>query len=261
MFEKKGGVNYGTLQKDVSYYSTVAKDNKLINILLPEGYDKNTKYPVMYMVHGFEADHNAHVDTDSYLTLLYGNMLREGLAVPMIIVAVDMYTDKLSEKDSKTERELRYIYDKVIDEIHIDLMPFIEENYPVNTDRKHTAIAGVSEGGAKSLCIGFKWLDQFGYIGSFAPDANVIPTGGDESDFWFDPYMQEFPMPNENNTPYYLYMAVGSKDPWNIDCTLYYRDVLNDMGIKNQTDYVDGYAHDSDFWGQCFYNFMLKIFK
>ena len=261
MFEKRGGVDYGRLEKDVTYYSQAAGDNKQVNVLLPAGYDKSVTYPVMYVVHGFGGDHNSHLDTDSYLILLYGNMLSDGLTVPMILVGVDMYTDKLADKDSKSDEELRFIYDKVIEEIHSDLMPFIESNYPVSKDRRDTAVAGMSEGGAKSLCIGFTWLDEFGWIGSFAPDTGVIPTEYFKGTFWNTPYMQEFPKPNENNTPYYLYMTVGTEDPWNIDCTLYYRDVLSDMGVKSQTDYVNGYGHDSDFWGQCFYNFLNKVFK
>lgn len=261
MFERQSGVDYGKLDKDVTYYSTVAGDNKQVNVLLPAGYDKSKTYPVMYVVHGFDADHNSHINTDSYLTLLYGNMLHQNLTVPMILVGVDMYTDKLADKESKSYEQLRFIYDKVIDEIHADLMPFIESTYPVSTERKDTAVAGVSEGGAKSLCIGFKWLDEFGWIAGFAPDANVIPTVEDPPNFWYVPYMQSFPKPDENNTPYYLLMTVGSKDPWNIDCTFLYRDKLNEMGVKNQTDYVDGYGHDTDFWGQSYYNFLHKAFR
>lgn len=260
MFEKQSGVDYGTLDHDVTYYSTVAGDNKQVNVLLPAGYDENSTYPVLYVVHGFDASHNSHINTESYLTLLYGNMLHDDLTVPMILVGIDMYTDKLADKESKSYEELRYIYDKVVEEIHTDLMPFIESTYPVSTAREDTAVAGVSEGGAKSLCIGFTWLDEFGWIGSFAPDSNVIPYG-EVMSFWNDPFMEEFPQPTEDNTPYYLYMAVGSEDPWNINCTFYYRDVLNEMGVKNQTDYAEGYGHDSEFWGQCYYNFLAKIFR
>ncbi|MBQ9679724.1 MAG: hypothetical protein IJV48_03455 [Ruminococcus sp.] len=261
MFEKRGGVDYGTLLKDVTYYSTIAGDHKQVNILLPAGYDENQAYPVTYVFHGFGGDHNTHIDTDSYLVLLYGNMLHDGLAVPQILVGMDMYTDILADKESKSDEELRYIYDKAIEETGVDLMPFIEENYPVKTGRENTAIAGMSEGGAKSLCTGFTWLDKFGYIGTFAPDTGVIPTEYFKGTFWNTPYMEEFPQPTEDNTPYYLYMAVGSEDPWNIDCTLYYRDVLNEMGVRNQTDYVDGYGHDADFWGQCSYNYLSKLFR
>ena len=261
MFEKRSDVDYGTLLKDVTYYSTIAEDNKQVNILLPAGYDETESYPVTYIFHGFGGSHNSHIDTDSYLVLLYGNMLSDGLARPQILVGMDMYTDKLADKDSKTDEELRYIYDKAIEETAVDLMPFIESEYSVKTGRENTAIAGVSEGGAKSLCTGFRWLDKFGYIGGFAPDPNVIPTDYYKGSFWNDPVFEEFPQPTAETTPYYLYMAVGSEDPWNIGCTLYYRDVLNQMGIQNQTDYVEGYGHDADFWGQCFYNFLGKVFE
>lgn len=261
MFEKRGDVDYGTVQKDVTYYSKTAGDNKQCNILLPSGYSESQTYPVMYVFHGFGGSHSNQIDTDSYLTLLYGNMLRDGLTKPMIIVNVDMYTDKLADKDSKTDEQLRYIYDKAIDDVALDLMPFIEQNYPVKTGRENTAVAGLSEGGAKSLCTGFKWLDKFGYIGAFAPDTGVIPTEYYKGTFWNTPVFEEFPQPTAETTPYYLYMAVGSKDPWNIDCTLYYRDELNKMGVKNQTDLAEGYEHDYKFWRQCFYNYLTKVFQ
>ena len=261
MFKKRSDVDYGKVLKDVTYYSSTAGDDKQCNILLPAGYDKSKKYPVMYVFHGFGGSHDNQIDDDSYLTLLYGNMLHDGLVVPQITVNVDMYTDKQADKDSKSDEQLRYIYDKAIDDVAVDLMPFIEKNYNVLTGRENTAVAGMSEGGAKSLCTGFKWLDKFGYIGAFAPDTGVIPTEYYKGTFWNTPYMQEFPKPTEANTPYYLYMSVGSKDPWNIDCTLYYRDVLNKMGVKNQTDLVEGYEHDSNFWQQCFYNYLNKIFR
>lgn len=261
MFEKHDGVNYGTVLKDVTYYSTTADDYKQCNILLPAGYDENSSYPVMYIFHGFGGSHSDQIDDDSYVTLLYGNMLHDNLTVPQILVNVDMYTDKQSEKDEKTQEELRYIYDKAIDDIAYDLMPYIEDNYPVKTGRENTAVAGMSEGGAKSLCTGFKWLDKFGYIAAFAPDTGVIPTEYYKGTYWNTPYLEEFPQPTEENTPYYLYLAVGSEDPWNIDCTLYYKQVFDEMGVKNQTDYVDGYEHDYLFWRQCFYNFLCKTFR
>ena len=182
MFEKRNDVDYGTVLKDVTYYSQTAGDNKQCNILLPAGYNENNQYPVMY-----------------------------------IFTALAAVTA--------------------------------------------TKVAGMSEGGAKSLCTGFKWLDKFGYIASFAPDPGVIPTEFYKGTYWNTPYLEEFPQPTDENTPFYLYLAVGSEDPWNIDCTLYYKQVFDEMGIKNQTDYVDGYEHNHIFWRKCFYNFLSKIFK
>ena len=75
------------------------------------------------------------------------------------------------------------------------------------------------------------------------------------------PTFDDFPQPDENNMPEYLYLAVGSNDPWNVDVTLYYRDVLNSKGIRNQTDLVPGFEHNYVFWRVCFYNFLSKIFR
>lgn len=262
MFEKRNDVDYGTVLKNVTYYSQAADDNKQCNILLPAGYNKNNQYPVMYIFHGFGGSHSDQIDDDSYVTLLYGNMLHDNLTEPQILVNVDMYTDKQSEKAEKSDEELRYIYDKAIDDVAQDLMPFIEENYSVKTGRENTAVAGMSEGGAKALCTGFKWLDKFGFIASFAPDPGVIPTEFYKGTYWNTPYLEKFPQPTDDeNTPLYLYLAVGSEDPWNTECTLYYKQVFDEAGIKNQTDYVVGYEHNHIFWRQCFYNFLSKIFK
>ena len=260
-YEKHDGVDYGTLESDVTYYSKTAKDYKNVNIILPPGYNEDTKYPVLYYIHGWGGKYSTHIKEESYMHLLYGNMYAKNLVKPMIIVGVDMYTDILEEKDNKTDEELRFIYDKVIDDIPNDLMPFIESNYSVKTGRENTAVAGISQGGSESLATGFKYLDKYGYIASLAPDTGVIPTEWFKGTFWNTPIFNEFPMPTKENTPYYIYLAVGSKDPWNIECTKYYGEVLTNMGIKNQTDFVEGYGHNIEFWRLGMYNFMYKIFK
>ena len=260
LFKKNKNTKYGNIET-IKYYSKTANDYKNANVLFPPNYDKNTKYPILYFIHGWDGKYSSHVNDESYLYYLQGNMLANNLAKPMIIIGVDMYTDKLSEKNKKTDEEKRFIYDKVIDDIALDLMPYIENKYNYKHERTSTAIAGISQGGSESLATGFKYLDKFAYIASLAPDTGVIPTEWFKGTFWNTPIFDEFPMPTKENMPKYLYLAVGSKDPWNIECTKYYGEVLNKMGIKNQTDYVKGFGHDYKFWRVCMYNFMNKIFR
>jgi len=260
-FKEQKGVDYGKIIKNQSYYSTVAGDEKQCNILLPAGYDASLTYPAMYVLHGFWGSHSTLINDGAFLPLLYGNMLAKKQTVPMIFVGVDMYTDKAADKEHMSDAQKRPAYDKFITEIHTDLMPFIEKSFPVSKERLETAIAGYSEGGGKALCIGFTYLDEFGYIASFAPNTGVIPTDFYKGSFWSKPYMEAFPEPTADNTPYYLYMAVGDQDPYCLESTLYYRDALDDMHIRNQTDLVEGYEHDKVFWGQCFYNFFTKAFQ
>ena len=241
LLERHGDVDYGTIDEDVEYYSATAGDNKYCNVLLPAGYDESQEYPVLYMIHGWGGAYDSHVYEDSSLQILYGNMLSEGLTVPMIIVGVDMYTDPLADKDSKTEEEMRLSYDKTVDDIGLDLMPFIEERYSVKTGRLNTAVSGVSQGATTSLATGFKWQSKIAYIASLAPDPGVIPT----------PYYAG---------TYYIYLTVGTEDPWNIEVTAYYGKEMDKKGIPNQNDLVEGYGHDGDFWSLGHYNFLQKIF-
>ena len=259
LFQKQADVDYGTVIMDLTYPSTVAGDDKRCSVLLPAGYDEGRTYPVLYVIHGFGEDPGRLINErdQCYLVVLYGNMLHRGLTVPMIIVSVDMYTDPLAEKAQKTDAELKKSYNKVIEEIRTDLMPFIESRYPVSTAREDTAVAGVSEGAGKTLCIGFTWPEEF----AFSPNAGVIPTEFDQGTFWNDPVMEEFPQLTEDEAPCYLYLAVGGDDSGSMGPTLYYRDVLDGLGIRNQTDLVDDYGHNDLLWRRCFYNFLTKVFR
>ena len=254
--------DYGTIDQDVKYYSETAGAYKHCNVLLPPGYDENQTYPVLYMLHGWTSSYKVHLSKTSYLTLLYGNMLRDSLTVDMIIVAVEMNTgDHKKAEGDMSDEELLAAYSKVIDDIPNDLMPFIEAHYPVRTGRENTAIMGISQGGTKALAAGFKRLDLFGYIASFAPDPGVVPTDFLTGTIWNEPLLEEFPVYSEDTAPYYLYLAVGSEDPENVEVTKFYGKELTRLGYKNQTDVADGYAHDHEFWRVAFYNFLHKIFR
>ena len=260
LLERHDDVDYGTIDSDVEYYSETAGDNKYCNVLLPAGYDESQEYPVLYMIHGWGGMYDTHVYEGASLQTLYGNMLSEGLAVPMIIVGVDMYTDPLADKDSKTEEEMRLSYDKTVDDIGLDLMPFIEERYSVKTGRLSTAVSGVSQGATTSLATGFKWQSKIAYIASLAPDPGVIPTPYYEGTYWNWPIFDEFTIESPETMPRYIYLTVGTEDPWNIEVTAYYGQEMDKKGIPNQNDLVEGYGHDGDFWSLGHYNFLQKIF-
>ena len=213
LLEWHDDVDYGTIDEDVEYYSATAGDNKYCNVLLPAGYDESQEYPVLYMIHGWGGSYDSHVYDGSDLQILYGNMLSERLAVPMIIVGVDMYTDPLADKDSKSEEEMRLSYDKTVDDIGLDLMPFIEENYSVKTGRLNTAVTGVSQGATTSLATGFKWQSKIAYIASLAPDPGVIPTPYYAGTYWNWPIFDDFTIESPETMPRYIYLTVGTEDP------------------------------------------------
>ena len=258
--ERHDDVDYGTLDADVEYYSETAGDVKYCNVLLPPGYDETKEYPVLYMYHGFGGRYDSHVHEGSILQTLYGNMLSEDLTVPMIIVGADMYTDILADKDDKSDAELRPCYDKGIDDLAFDLMPFIESRYSVKAGRRNTAVTGVSQGATEALAAGFKWQSKIGFIGSFAPCTGVIPTPFGSHSFWSWPILDDLTIESPDTVPYYIYLSVGTEDPWCVNSTLYYGEVMDGKGIPNQTDLVEGYDHGNEMWELGHYNFLQKIF-
>ena len=258
--ERHDDVDYGTIEADVKYWSETAGDYKYCNVLLPAGYDESQEYPVLYMYHGFDGRYDSHVHENSILETLYGNMLSEGLSVPMIIVGADMYTDLLSEKDGKSDAEMRPCYDKGVDDFAQDLMPFIEERYAVKAGRLNTAVTGVSQGATEALAIAFKWQARVAYVGSFAPCTGVIPTPFYGGSFWNWPILDDLTLESPETMPRYIYLTVGTEDPWCIDSTAYYGEVMDEKGIPNQNDLVEGYDHGNDLWRLGHYNFLQKVF-
>jgi enterochelin esterase family protein len=58
--------------------------------------------------------------------------------------------------------------DPFANDFQTDLMPYVEKNYRVLTDRQNRAIAGLSMGGNQTLNIAIPHLEKFAYIGVFS---------------------------------------------------------------------------------------------
>ena len=56
-----------------------------------------------------------------------------------------------------------------------EIIPFVESQYSVYTDRNHRAIAGMSMGGGQTLNIGLTNLEKFAWIASVAAAPNTRP--------------------------------------------------------------------------------------
>src|SRR5206468_4524120 len=65
--------------------------------------------------------------------------------------------------------------DPFVSDFVTDLMPYVEKNYRVLTERQSRAIAGLSMGGSQTLNIAIPNLEKFAYIGVFS---SGILSGG-----------------------------------------------------------------------------------
>jgi len=164
---------------------------KKCNVYLPAGYDsndKNTKYNVLYLLHGVGGDRNEWLDsngkTDGNYNIcnILDNMIAKGDIAPLIVVFPDGrsatdWTDRSFNPEGTNMLGFYYLdY-----ELRYDLIPFIESRYNTYSDitdtttegiaynRLHRAIAGLSMGGMQTLNL---------TLGGFRCDSSV-QTGRD----------------------------------------------------------------------------------
>lgn len=258
--QKREGIDYGLLDDRITYYSTTAGGNKECGVLLPAGYNKNERYPVIYVLHGNGGDHYDWNREDSYLQTLYGNMAADGTAVKAIIVMADMWSLPAALKENASIDTQLSAYDEFYKDLEKDLMPYINCHYSTVPGREGTAVIGTSQGGTEALIAGFMLLDKIGYIGALAPCAGVIDVPGAGEDAWNTPVLSDFTVPDTGCTPFFIQLTVGSLDPWCLYSTQYYHDVMTRENIAHCYYMVDGAGHEDALWKNGLYHFFKCIF-
>jgi enterochelin esterase family protein len=132
-----------------------------MHIYTPPGYEKgNEKYPVFYLLHG-SGDCDDSWTSVGRAGFIVDNLIAEGKAKPMVIVMPAGHT-------STTPGRAQGGRDEFAEDFMTAILPYVEKNYRVLTDRPHRAIAGLSMGGGQTLNIGVSHLDMFGYMGVFS---------------------------------------------------------------------------------------------
>lgn len=165
------------LVSEVTYHSSTLNRNRRMHVYTPPGYEKGDgTYPVFYLLHG------ASDSDDSWTSVgragfILDNLIAQKKAKPMLVVMPAGHTGPFGWGG-------RFSEDFENDFLK-DVLPHIEKNYRVKTDRNSRALAGLSMGGAQTLNIAFKDLQKFGYLGVFS--SGVFGIAGDR--------------PNPNNEP------------------------------------------------------------
>ncbi|MCQ2269270.1 MAG: endo-1,4-beta-xylanase Z [Bacteroidaceae bacterium] len=160
-----GGENDFFAMKDVPhgamsqryYYSEPLKTTRRMHVWTPAGYEKGKdKLPVLYLVHGGGDTDNAWPGVGC-AGLILDNLLAEGKIVPMIVV---MPNGNIPAK----ERDMSDMMQNFTDDMMQSVIPFVEKNYRVLTDKDHRAMAGLSMGGIQTLEVTLANYDKFGYV-------------------------------------------------------------------------------------------------
>lgn len=242
--EEIEGVDYGE-RIQIVYYSTTTERDRQANIILPPGYDENETYPVLYLLHGIGGD-----ESEWFLGSpeeIIGNLVADGEVVPFITVVPNVRA-RANDHDSSDVYSAGNIeaFNNFINDLKYDLMPYINENFNVYTDREHTAICGLSMGGMESLSIGFQLLDVFGYIGAFSPAPSL-----DTSLLY---------VPDGYEAPIYLLICTGDSDSVVFDNPYDYHTVLAANNVEHTFYFVPGGDHNFFVWNEGLYTFVKNIF-
>ena len=167
------GVAHGAVAA-VHYNSSALGRTRRMQVYTPPGYERGSdSYPVFYLLHGaFDSD-------DAWRSVgragfIMDNLIAAGTAKPMIVVMPDGHTSRFTMGGGFSTEDF-------VRDFNADIKPYIESHYRVLTDRRSTAIAGLSMGGAQTLDIAFGDLAEYAYLGVFS---SGIFSLRDESSDW-----------------------------------------------------------------------------
>jgi len=146
------------------YASKSLHATRRLTVYTPPEYDHDTqtRYAVVYLFHGANADENAWHRLGR-VNLILDNLRHTRRAKPFIVVMPFGYGVTPGAPAPPGENTLKFTKD-LID----DVIPFIESRYRTIADREHRAIAGLSMGGGQALSIGLNHLDLFSYVAGFS---------------------------------------------------------------------------------------------
>lgn len=156
------GSLWGQRVDTVAVWSASMKKNIKNVVITPAAYqtDKNTKFPVLYLLHGAGGDFSNWIKKAPFLPELAS---RYG----MIIVCPDgathsWYWDAPLDSTSRYETYMTQ-----------ELLPYVDKNYRTVASREGRGITGLSMGGQGSFYLAFRHLDLYGACASMSGGVDI----------------------------------------------------------------------------------------
>jgi enterochelin esterase family protein len=149
-----------------------------MHVYTPPGYELGGgKFPVLYLLHG-SGDSDDSWTTIGRAGVILDNMIAAKTVTPMLVVMPAGHTraSGLGMRGAAPAGGApgQPPADEFTQDFMTDIVPCIEANYRVYTDRPNRAIGGLSMGGGQTRRISLAHLDMFSHIcilsgGSIAP--------------------------------------------------------------------------------------------
>jgi enterochelin esterase-like enzyme len=242
----RDGIDRGKLEA-VEYDSMTVGVKRKARVYTPPGYTKDSKYPVLYLLHGIGGDENEW-PRGGVPDVILDNLYADKKAVPMIVVMPNGRASKdLTARDPIPKQSPAFAaFEK---DLLTDLIPFIEKSYSVKADRESRALAGLSMGGGQALNFGLNNLDTFAWVGGFSSAPNTRPPANLIKD------------PAEAARKLrLLYVACGDKDRlFRISQGVH--TMLDEKKVPHVYNVIPGGGHDFRVWRSDLYHFAQRLFR
>ena len=135
----------GKVFDNLTMKSTILKSERKFAVYLPPDYETSQRnYPVLYLLHGMGDDQTGWVQFGEVLSIV-DNEIKKGTATPMIIIMPDANTNKIGYFNTI---EGDWNYENFFFE---ELMLYVEKTYRIKSEKRSSAIAGLSMGGGGSF--------------------------------------------------------------------------------------------------------------
>ena len=219
--------------------------DRRITIYTPPGYENSeTKYPVLYLLHGAGGDEEAWI-TLGRATQIIDNLIAKGESNPMIVVMPNgnVIQEAAPGEGSRGFYKPQFMVPNTMDGQYEasfpDIINFVENNYRVLTGKANRAIAGLSMGGFHSLHISRYYPNTFDYVGLFS--AAILPNQDVSHEVYND---IEGTLKRQKENGYKLYWIGMGKDDFLYQSGVEYRAKLDSIGM----DYVYRESEGGHIW-------------
>ncbi len=298
-YYKEQDVPHGKVSQ-LWYPSSFNEDMKQrrLSVYLPADYEREPekKYPVLYLLHGTGGDEMAWLDMGR-LAQIMDNMIAQGKAKPMIVVMPNEIVDLDAAPGQSPYMQGKARHSNVSSwmgriekAFPNEVVPFVEKEFRVESDKRHRAIAGLSMGGLHTIAISANNPTMFDYVGLFSPQSlnpltnrNIkhiqkvnahVDKLKDKLPSWLkqkidkgtdvvedvDVYQNiDSKLKNQFKTaPQLYYIAIGRKDPLKpfVD---FFRNRLSKQGATYLYQETEG-AHSWENWRKYLLDFLPRIF-
>ena len=253
----------------LNYMSRTLMGNTDVNILLPDAdkdpkefYDENTKYPVLWLLHGTFGDYTDWIRMSG----LERYCKDKKLVVVMPSSLNSMYADW------STFAMGYNAFSNLLNE----LMPMIYAWFPVSRKKEDNYVAGLSMGGRGACIYGFNHPELFQAVFSMSAvpeDLSIVNTaspfyprvknlidnfGGMEGYLASPLNLWRLAEEKKEELPD-LYFYCGTKDPIAYDNYVRFQAYADQIGLKASFKTVEGYSHEWALWDMCIQEVVEKI--